>query len=290
MDLYCTGHGSPTIVLSSGLGDDFTIWRNVQPVLSRQTRVCSYDRAGIGWSEALPGVQDAQAIAGQLHGLINAAAIEKPFVLVGHSISGLYLREYAAQYGGDLAGMVFVDGSSPAQEARAPKDLAPMLVPSRFDILAQELLIDVGLARLLGYCGDSGSTPPIYKKWIDADSCAPAQVSAIEGELGAVRASEEETLHAGPFGNLPILILSRDPNVQPPNWPAQLARENSALWSQLQEESKDLSGQSKRVIAKGSNHYIQIDRPDVVNLEINAFVGMIRSHRGFQNNHSTAVE
>src|SRR6478672_8028815 len=95
MHLYCTGEGSPTIVLSSGLGDDFTDWAKVQPALSRQTRVCSYDRAGFGWSQSRPGVQDANAISSQLHQLIETAAVQRPFMLVGHSISGIYLRSYA---------------------------------------------------------------------------------------------------------------------------------------------------------------------------------------------------
>jgi pimeloyl-ACP methyl ester carboxylesterase len=110
-------------VLSSGLGDDFTIWAKVQPALSRQTRACSYDRAGFGWSEARPGVEDADAISSQLHELIEAAAVQLPFVLAGHSISGIYLRSHAAHYSHDLPGLVFVDGATPLQDDRTPKAL-----------------------------------------------------------------------------------------------------------------------------------------------------------------------
>lgn len=290
MHLYCTGEGSPTIVLSSGLGDDFTSWARVQPALSRQTRVCSYDRAGFGWSESRPGVQDANAIASQLHQLIGAASIQKPFVLVGHSISGIYLRSYAAHYPGDLAGLVFVDGATPLQDDRVPKELVKIQDDQRREMPWQKLLMTLGWYRLQGECT---SIPPgfeAYSAWIKADSCIPSQMDAIENELDAERASGEETIHAGPFGDLPILILSRDPTVLPSNWPASVAKANSVVWNQMQEEAKALSTQSRRIIAKGSDHYIQNDRPDLVIREITAFVTMIRSHQSFADDHTTTEE
>lgn len=290
MHLYCTGEGSPTIVLSSGLGDDFTAWAKVQPALSRQTRVCSYDRAGFGWSDWRPGIQDANAISSQLHQLIEASAVRRPFVLVGHSISGIYLRSYAAHYPGDLAGLVFVDGATPLQDDRIPKDLVKIQEDQRRQMPWQKLLMTLGWYRLQGVCT---SIPPgfeAYSAWIKADSCIPSQMDAMENELDAERASGEETIHAGPFGNLPVLILSRDPNVFAPNWPAAVSKANSIAWSQMQEEAKGLSGQSRRIIAKGSDHYIQNDRPELVNREIASFVTMIRKQQSFSDNRSTTEE
>ena len=290
MHLYCTGEGSPTIVLSSGLGDDFTGWAKVQPVLSRQTRVCSYDRAGFGWSESRPGVQDANAISSQLHQLIEAAAVQRPFVLVGHSISGIYLRSYAAHYPGDLAGLVFVDGATPLQDDRIPKELVKIQENQRRQMPWQKLLMTLGWYRLQGICTSIAPGFEAYGAWIKADSCIPSQMDAMENELDAERASGEETIHAGPFGNLPVLILSRDPNVLAPNWPSAISKANSIAWSQMQEEAKSLSGQSRRIIAKGSDHYIQNDRPDLVNREIASFVAMIRNHQSFPDNQSTTEE
>lgn len=290
MHMYCTGEGSPAIVLSSGLGDDFTAWAKVQPVLARQTRVCSYDRAGFGWSESRPGIQDADAISSQLHRLIQAADVPRPFVLVGHSISGIYLRSYAAHYPTDLAGLVFVDGATPLQDDRIPKALVKIQEDQRSQLPWQKLLMTLGWYRLHGDCT---SVPPgfeAYSAWIKADSCIPSQVNAMENELDAERASGEETIHAGPFGNLPILILSRDPNVLAPNWPASVSKANSVAWSQMQEEAMGLSTQSKRIIAKGSDHYIQNDRPDLVNQEIASFVAMIREHQTFKGNRTTTEE
>jgi pimeloyl-ACP methyl ester carboxylesterase len=290
MHLYCTGEGSPAIVLSAGLGDDFTGWARVQPILSRLTKVCSYDRAGFGWSESRPGVQDADAISAQLHALMDAAAIQRPFILVGHSISGIYMRSYAAHYLDDLAGLVFIDGATPLQDDRLPKALVKIEVEQRRQMPWQKLLTTLGWDRMQGLCTDVPPGFEAYSAWIMADNCIPSQVDAVEGELDAEQASGEETIHAGPFGGLPVLILSRDPGVLSANWPPDVAKDNSIVWNQMQEEAKHLSSQSKRVIAKGSDHYIHNDRTDLVNQEIGAFLGMVRDHQAFQGNQLTIEE
>jgi pimeloyl-ACP methyl ester carboxylesterase len=91
MHLYCTGSESPTVVTETGLGDDWLAWQKVQPELSKTTRVCSYDRAGLGWSEPQLGSRDATNIAMQLHSLLNEAHLGGPLILVGHSAGGLYI-------------------------------------------------------------------------------------------------------------------------------------------------------------------------------------------------------
>jgi hypothetical protein len=116
MRINCTGSGSPTIVLESGGGNDGLVWGGVQPELSKTTRVCSYDRAGYGWSDALPAPRDADHIAGELHELLHQANVNGPIVLMGHSIAGLYIRDYVTRYPAGISGIVFVDVSTPMQE------------------------------------------------------------------------------------------------------------------------------------------------------------------------------
>ena len=287
MHMYCTGQGSPTLVLSSGLGDDFTSWGRVQPALSRHTRVCSYDRAGFGWSEYRPGPQDAEAIASQLHTLVRSADIARPFVLIGHSVSGIYIRYYAAHYGEDLAGLVFVDGATPLQDDRFTKELVDIERKQRREMPWQKLLMTFGWYRLRGECTTVPQGFESYSAWIKADSCIPSQIDAMESELDAEHASGEETLSAGPFGSLPVLILSRDPNVLAPNWPVAISQANSKIWEQMQEQTKHLSGESYRVIAKGSDHYVQNDRPDLLITETASLVDRIRSRQALPDDRST---
>ncbi|MEN2792958.1 alpha/beta hydrolase [Sphingomonas oligophenolica] len=272
MHLFCTGHGGPAIILDAGLGDDSLIWAKVQPELSQHTTVCAYDRAGFGWSEPRPGRRDANSIADQLHGLLRTAQIAPPYIMMGHSISGLYLRAYANRYSSDLAGLVFVDGATPLQDDRIPKALVAIQDEQRRDMPWDRFLVAVGWYRAKGACTQILPGFEHYTAWIKADSCVPSQITAVEAELDSERLSGEETLHAGPFANLPILILSRDPAVLPSNWPKDVGKANATIWNRMQEEAKSLSPHSRRIIAKGSDHYIQIDRPDLLNKEVLAFM------------------
>jgi hypothetical protein len=183
-----------------------------------------------------------------------------------------------------------VDGATPLQDDRIPKELAKIQDEQRRQMPKQKLLMMLGWYRLQGVCTSVRKGFEAVGAWRKADSCIPSHMDAIENELDAERASGEETIHAGPFGDLPILILSRDPTILAPNWPAAVSKANSAIWNQMQEESKDLSTDSVRIIAKGSDHYIQNDRPDLVIQETNTFLTMIRAHQHFPNNKSTTIE
>jgi pimeloyl-ACP methyl ester carboxylesterase len=112
MNIYCSGAGSPTVILDSGLGADTTDWRLVQSPIARRTRVCSYDRAGMGFSDPTTSSRAAGAVVGDLHAVLRSAAIAPPYVLVGHSIAGLYARLYTDRYPGEVVGLVLVDPST----------------------------------------------------------------------------------------------------------------------------------------------------------------------------------
>ena len=112
--ISCAGTGSPTVVLEAGGGNAADTWASVQPEVARFTRVCSYDRAGLGQSDPAPsGVRTVQDSVDDLHALLAAADISGPIVLAGHSFGGLIARLYASQYPDDVAGVVLVDGMPP---------------------------------------------------------------------------------------------------------------------------------------------------------------------------------
>jgi pimeloyl-ACP methyl ester carboxylesterase len=114
--IQCNGTGSPTVVLDAGLDDGHVIWKRIEPVLARKTRTCSYDRSGVGDSDIRPSkptVVSAEQVVDELHELLANADVDGPHVLVGHSLGGLNARLYAARHPDDLAGIVFVDPTSP---------------------------------------------------------------------------------------------------------------------------------------------------------------------------------
>jgi pimeloyl-ACP methyl ester carboxylesterase len=115
MYLSCTGSGSPTVVLVQGYGSTSAIWGWIVPDVARDTRVCVYDRAGRGWSDAAPEQQDGFAVAADLNALLTSAHEAPPYVLTGHSFGGLYVRAFAARYPNQTAGVVLLDSSDPRQ-------------------------------------------------------------------------------------------------------------------------------------------------------------------------------
>jgi pimeloyl-ACP methyl ester carboxylesterase len=128
LNLYCTGKGSPTVILDTA-GDDPTIaWRFVQPAVAKYTRVCSYDAAGLGFSDPAPGPRDANAYVNDLHSLLTRGHVSGPYVIVGFSISGLFARLYADRFPKDVAGMVLVDPYVVHRDQRLAA-LAPALAP-----------------------------------------------------------------------------------------------------------------------------------------------------------------
>jgi len=113
--LNCTGTGSPTVVLFNGLGERTPSWTWVQANVSATTRVCSFDRAGEGWSGGKATAQDGPQMASDLHALLAAAHVPGPYVVAGHSVGGTYALVYAGQYPSQIAGVALIDSSTPYQ-------------------------------------------------------------------------------------------------------------------------------------------------------------------------------
>ncbi|MGO9336549.1 MAG: alpha/beta hydrolase [Terracidiphilus sp.] len=279
MRLDCVGSGSPAIVLDSGLGSDALVWGGVQPQLAKTTRVCSYDRAGFGWSDSVPGPRDADHIAAELHQLLTEANVSRPIVLMGHSIAALYIRDYAAHYPEDVAGLIFVDGSTPLQDENpALKAAGETGMARRTSILLMRTAAMTGISRLMGGCAKPipGFDASATSQLLSEDLCHPRYTS-IERELDSFNASGHETIHTGPFGALPVLIFSQDPSATL-SWrfvPHEMAGMESA-WGQMQEDLKKLSTRSRRIIARNSGHAVEIDRSDLIRKEVPLFIEQIR--------------
>ena len=121
LHIQCAGAGRPTVVLETGALAMSALWGGVQPQVAVDTRVCSYDRAGLGWSEPGPEPRDALHIASELRSLLRNAGETPPYMLVGHSFGGLLVRVYTDQYPEDVVGVVLLDSSHPDQLARLRK-------------------------------------------------------------------------------------------------------------------------------------------------------------------------
>jgi pimeloyl-ACP methyl ester carboxylesterase len=260
------------------LGNDSLIWANVQPELSKITQVCSYDRAGFGWSEARPEMRDARHLSDELHALLGAAGVNGPIILMGHSISGMYIRDCAARYPQNLVGLVFVDGSTPLQDERFPAEMQAA-EKKEFTMLRELQAASVlGLTRAIGGCAPEEGFSKSAAKMVAEDQCRTSVIAAATQELGAIGESGNETIHTGPFGDLPVLIFSQDPehSATIPGFSAEVSKALNATWNEMQEDLKKLSTRSRRIIAKGSGHYVQIERVDLLNGEVTTFIRQVR--------------
>jgi pimeloyl-ACP methyl ester carboxylesterase len=275
MRLQCMGQGSPTIVLEAGGGKDGQTWAGIQPKLAQHTQVCSYDRAGLGWSDPGPSPRDADQVAAELHGLLASAYIHRPVVLMGHSMGGLFIRDYAAHYPTEVAGLVFEDSSTPLQNRQpAYRAFEEPRKATRFDRFLNEAMIELGIPRLLGACsGESDQVKGINQRVFYEDRChEPFQ--AMDSEMEAFDLSGQETVNTGPFGDMPILVLFHDLAIDVSDIPQALIEETKAN----QDAFLRLSTRTRRVIVKNSGHFVHVDRLDVVEREVDDFIDRIRGN------------
>jgi pimeloyl-ACP methyl ester carboxylesterase len=256
MHIDCTGEGSPTVILDSGLGDSYLSWRKVQPEIAKFTRVCSYDRAGLGYSEPSSQPRTSKVIAEELHALLQAASVPPPYVIVGHSMGGYDVRVYTSRYRNEIVGMVLVDASHPDQENRFPAELKNMEGSWHREAQFIASTMPFGIPRLLGLCDNDAVTRAADCNWHSARE----QLA----EMSAFPESAAETAQTGSLSDLPLAVLSHDPDKPSGDLPPDLAKPTNEAWEKMQEELAHLSPRGTQTVAKNSAHYIQIDRPDVV--------------------------
>src|SRR5918995_1161770 len=224
LHINCVGQGSPTVVLDGGSGEMSADWVRVQREVSDTTRVCAYDRAGMGWSEMGPDPRDAKRITSELHTLLSKAGIEAPYVLVGHSFGGMYMQTYAARYPDEVAGVALVDSStdpdqfsqrSEARESTEPQKQSIAVVPQ----LAQfgvSLLARLGVVRLLSKLDPAPpELPPQQREQIDALAPSTRQVRTSAGEFFAPTQTRSLGGQGSP-GNKPLAVVTA--GTQEPGW------------------------------------------------------------------------
>jgi pimeloyl-ACP methyl ester carboxylesterase len=271
LHLSCVGEGSPTVILETMAGGTLVNWAWIQPEVAQETRVCAYERAGRGWSEAGIPAQDLWNMADDLHTLLQNAGITDPIVLVAHSIGGLYARAFTQQYPEQVAGMVLLDASHPDQFVRYPEEyLAPnesfLRVSAVFPALAQ-----LGVFRLFFAMGgeiDFQDLPPQQHDELAAfwSSAAYWRNQRSEGLLAPTIYTQARELPS--LGDLPLVVIS--------------AGEQPASWASLQEDLTRLSTNSRHLIVDDATHVSLAFHPDHarrVSAEILQMVTAVRGSR-----------
>lgn len=212
LNLYCTGHGGPTVLLESGFGATTWAWAKVQPLIARTNRVCSYDRAGMGFSPAGPMPRDGTAIVADLNALVKAARLAPPYVLVGHSAGGLTMRLFADAHPGDIAGMVLVDPSLEGQFDGQAADVAARVARYEACAVAAEAHALPSTEPGLRHC--SPPLPPALSPGMVAQIAAarlrPGWWRTQASEYAAIGTANSAAVRAGrqSYGDLPLIVLT----------------------------------------------------------------------------------
>jgi pimeloyl-ACP methyl ester carboxylesterase len=217
--------GTPVVILDAGHGNTSAAWDLVQPEVGHFARVCSYDRAGTGKSDAAPKPRTSQDIVRDPRALLANTGITAPYVLVGHSLGGLNARLFASQYPNEVVGMVLVESSHEDEDDRT---LALM--------------------------------PPELLKQAKPEDMVMASPEGVD-----LRKSFAEARAAAWHGDIPLIVLTRGRSSDPEAYRVpSLAPKLEQLHVELQKELARRSSKGRQIIAAKSGHNIPHDQPALV--------------------------
>lgn len=275
LHLFCTGQplNSPTVILLHGLNDSSLDWGLVQPEVARFGRVCSFDRAGAGWSDPGPGPRGPLTAAREMHSLLRDAKVTGPYLLVAHSWGGLIARVYAVEYPREVAGMVLVD---PTHEDAYFEINGPVVVPRLVSETEWTQIKPKGQkpheAKSVTHL-----RPPFDRLSPDVQALReclmsrPLSQSQIDGgdvaemrrDLADVYTLTRTKDGRYRIGNIPLIVLTRSiEGAQDPLTPKLAYNE------QMEDALAHASPLGKHIVAITSDHHIQLTEPDLVSTSI----------------------
>ena len=279
--LDCRGQGAPTVMFEAGLDIYGSLsWSAVQDSVASFTRACAYDRAGIMWSDPKSGAQHADAVADDLHATLAAAGEEGPFILVGHSLGGIYILDYENKFGHQVAGLVFVDASHPDQNRRLKAaGYGQLTQPAPSAVVLLSKVTWTGWTRLLG---DSETLPNFSARASAATKAyASASMAAAMNEALHIDQTLSDVGAAPALGERPIVVLTAlqpfpDAVLKSQKMTQSDGLKVQAIWKDLHDDEASWSSNSRHQLVPDSTHYIQFVRPDVVIEAVREVVDAVR--------------
>ena len=272
MHIYCTGEGSPTVVLDAGLGELSLSWAQVQEQLSQHTRVCSYDRAGMGWSEEGPKPRTYMRIADELHTLLHAGDEQGPYVLVGHSAGAHTVRFFVQKYPSEVTGIVLEDAGYEGillnREATVIAEQIQRGYASYAHLGFWRYILSLNLVTTLAQ--EIGvplsSIPPEVINNIEV-GYSPKSIHTTADELAAIYETAlalNATKVPGAWGDKPAIVLSADNEIA-----------HMAGLPQHHQELASLSTRGEHILVP-SGHAIHYEHPEIVVEAILDVINIVR--------------
>lgn len=290
INLFCMGSGAPTVVLDAGWGSGMSAWSKVQPTVAETTRVCAFDRPGMGFSDEGPLPRDARATVADERAALKAAGINGPYILVGHSMAGLHVRLYASLYPKEVAGAVLVDPSNPHQAKRfaevAPKGSA----------------LNEKMMGMMRGCADKVVAGTLKPGEPGFSACFPPPAATLPEDVRAMtlqrqgegwryrmQASEVDSMATTSstdidktqrsLGALPWIVLTAEGTGKGPPTPAEEQAAMGQVWKAMHDDAAAVSTRGEnRMVASG--HNIQSEKPEAVIAAVNEVVAAVRAKTG----------
>jgi pimeloyl-ACP methyl ester carboxylesterase len=276
LHLTCEGSGSPTVVLEAGGSSTSTQWGPVQEQLAEFSRVCSYDRAGFGWSDPSSDELSFENGARDLNALLAAAEVPGPYILVGHSKGGFHVRTFARLYPDDVSGVLLLD----ANEEEHTFPMMEMLNKQAASGRLSALLARFGVVRfILRFAPGALSLPGIpeeIRPALFSQLASPNHFTTASREVDAFRSTPTVMRVAGGLGvlgDVPLIVITHG---IPFTGGMAFLEEG---WSAGQERLAGLSSDSELLVAENSGHGIPWDEPEFVMDSVRRLISKAGSHR-----------
>lgn len=285
MHLSCMGEGDRTVLLEAGLGDISLMYRPLQEELAATTRVCAYDRAGLGWSEPGPAPRTGEQMVAELEGLLKEAGEPGPYVLAGHSLGGLIMLLFAETNPEGVSGVVLIDSAHPGQEEAFAEftwledvDQEHLAWLETMATGAEEGTIEpIDMTRLSPW----HFGPELKKQW-EALYLQPHGFRTILSEVEALPQTLSQVGGEGSLGDIPLVVVAGGLGLEERMTPFDRQRllitpdvveRFDSILRKLQADHVRRSTQGRLVVAENSGHYVYVDERQVVARAIRDLVG-----------------
>jgi pimeloyl-ACP methyl ester carboxylesterase len=284
MHLLCEGDAAgPTVVIEQGIGSPSIVWRAVQTAIAQFARVCTYDRPGFLWSDPAATSRSLEDRVADLHALLKRADVPSPYILVGHSMGGLLVRQFARAHPDLVAGLVLVD--SPDETTVFRHALQPVFAQGVRMQQILGVLCRFGVLRLVGRFVPMLMLPDDEVGY--ALCVRPRHAAAVADDMRAMMnasAAIRQPAAPGSMGDCPLIVLAHGVPFPP------MAAAMEEGWSDGLRRVADLSTDSELVVAHKSGHLIYVDEPDLVVESVRRVYAAVREGKRLTAHARTANE
>lgn len=243
-----TGTGKVTVIFDAGMGDDSSVWNKVVEEVSQLSRVITYDRAGLGWSEESPHDRDSKVIVAELHSVLKDKDITGPIILVGHSFGGVNMQRYALTYPEHIAALVLVDSAHEDQITKMPQASFLQKYLFKFGMWAAPF----GIPRL--YLSDANPEEKAKK------STTKHQYTSLDEAEYFLRSLSELNELTPDYGDMPLVVIARNKASSE----IDNTKTRDLVWATLQENIAARSTNSTIIFSGARQHSIHKKQPEIV--------------------------